>query len=205
MFFPGRNGPARPSAAGRSRPPGHSRPLLPGRLAKCETPCPPRNTILMCRASRSLYIGIRVPFAQPPLAMDARSVYRASRPAHTCEPHAALHHPPVHPGYHPPSRRFAAAVAALRAAAVRMRSAHAPLVPRPHGSSRRCTVFCTAQPGVYRFGPLQTSLLPCGFLSDSPVPGSGLSHPPISRVVRACPDDRRQKPQSQLLLLLTAR
>ena len=27
MFFPGRNGPARPSAAGRSRPPGHSRPL----------------------------------------------------------------------------------------------------------------------------------------------------------------------------------
>ena len=28
LFFPGRNGPARPSAAGRSRPPGHSRPLL---------------------------------------------------------------------------------------------------------------------------------------------------------------------------------
>ena len=50
VFFPGRNGPARPSAAGRSRPPGHSRPLLPGRLAKCDTPCPLRNTSLMCRA-----------------------------------------------------------------------------------------------------------------------------------------------------------
>ncbi len=32
MFFPGWNGPARPSAAGSTRPPGHSRPLLPGRL-----------------------------------------------------------------------------------------------------------------------------------------------------------------------------
>ena len=33
LFFPGRNGPARPSAAGRSRPPGHSRPFVSGRLS----------------------------------------------------------------------------------------------------------------------------------------------------------------------------
>jgi hypothetical protein len=33
MFFPGRNGPARPSAAGRSRPPGHSRPAVAGPAA----------------------------------------------------------------------------------------------------------------------------------------------------------------------------
>ena len=32
LFFPGRNGPARPAAAGRSRPPGHSRPWVLGRL-----------------------------------------------------------------------------------------------------------------------------------------------------------------------------
>ncbi len=30
LFFPGRNGPARPSAAGRSRPPGHSSPFCVG-------------------------------------------------------------------------------------------------------------------------------------------------------------------------------
>ena len=81
---------------------------------------------------------------------------------HRVCPHAALHHPPVHPGYHPPSRRWRGGCSG--AARRCMRFARMPaVVPRPHGPSRWCTVFCTAQPGVYRFGPLQTSLLPCGF------------------------------------------
>ena len=81
---------------------------------------------------------------------------------HRVCPHAALHHPPVHPGYHPPSRRWRGGCSGAPRRCMRFARMPA-LVPRPHGPSRWCTVFCTAQPGVYRFGPLQTSLLPCGF------------------------------------------
>jgi hypothetical protein len=138
---------------------------------------------------------------------DARFVYRASLRARMPLMHAALHHPPVHSGYHPPSRRWRGG----RSGAPRRRMRggeeawhtcmHAlPCFFDPRGSSRMRTVFCTAQPGVYtprssaelRFSP--------AVAVGSPVTGSrpgtlrsvGCSQPiPI-------PDD------PQLLLLLTS-
>ena len=164
VFFPGRNGPARPSAAGRSRPPGHSRPFLPGRPAKCETP-PPIRTQFLCVGRRFPILGTTCHVC-PASSRDRRSdcVPCISPRARAC-PRAALHHPPVHQGYHPPSRRWRGGCSG--AARRCMRFARMPaLVPRPHGPSRWCTVFCTASPAPVASALCRSSLLPCGFLSD---------------------------------------
>ena len=172
------------------------------------TPCPLRNTILMCRANTFPILGRRVTNC-PASSRDGRAdCVPCISPRARVIPHAALHHPPVHPGYHPgPAQPPLARRLQRRSAPLHARSAcimRPALVPRPHGSSRRCTVFCTAQSGVCRLGPLQTPLLPCGFCR---IPRSQVQVCPTLRSVGwpACPDDRRQKPQPQLLLLLTAR
>ena len=81
VFFPGRNGPARPSAAGRSRPPGHSRPFCRAGSGNHETPCPPRNTSSYVSGGHAPYIRDIVSDFPCLLSEIARSVHRASRPA----------------------------------------------------------------------------------------------------------------------------
>ena len=161
--------------------------------------------VLMYRAVTLPILGIS---CQIPLAFSSESCSICAScisPRAARDPHAALHHPPVHPGYHPPSRRFAAAVAALRAAAACMRSAHAALGTPPsrvlpevyrllHGPARRIS----HRPSADFASPLR-------FLVGFPGPRYRSEPPSDQSGVRACPDDRRQKPQSQLLLLLTAR
>ena len=82
---------------GRSRPPS-GRPLMPGRLAKCDTPCRSEHNSNVSGVHVP-YIGENVSRLPTSLAMDARSVYLASRSAPRVPARS------VHPGYHPPLAR----------------------------------------------------------------------------------------------------
>ena len=191
---PRRNGPARPSAAGSSRSPDHSRPVpfLPGRLAKCDTPC---------RSKHNSYVsGVHVPYIRKYVSRFPSLLSRWTlglctvhfAPHRVC-PHAALHHPPVHQALRLQQRCALRTHACLGTPPSRVLPVTV-VYRLLHGPSRRLSL----RPSADLFSRLR-------LLSDSRSHEPGLPHPPISRGVRACPDHRRQQPQSQLFLLLTAR
>ena len=199
VFFPGRNGPARPSAAGRSRPPGHSRPFLPGRLAKCDTPPPTRTQF----DRRFPILGTSCHVC-PASSRDGRSVcVPCISPRTACAHTQRSTIPRYNRGTTRPAAAGAAAAAARSAAACASRAClpwYPALTGPPGGvpsSARPSPASIASALCRLRFSPAVSCRIPRSrFRSEPPSDQSG---------VRACPDDRRQKPQSQLLLLLTAR
>jgi hypothetical protein len=73
LFFPGRNGPARPSAAGRPRLPGHSRPFCVGPAECLRSPAYIRLTTCI-RCKRPAFYK---PAASAPLRPFQREVARS--------------------------------------------------------------------------------------------------------------------------------
>ncbi len=131
VFFPGgRNGPARPSAAGRSRPPD-SLPFLPG---------PTRmelhgraTAILFCVSVYTLYMPVTI--CRRPPCLSSLSFARICAVCVPCiSPARVLHTtrstvPPGPAWYHPPSRRWRGGSGASRRSLV-------PRPPGPHFSGR---------------------------------------------------------------------
>ncbi len=138
MFFPGRNGPARPSAAGRSRPPGHSRPSFAGPAAAYSVLSEHGFKSAYRMYASSHYYWLGAPSAAAFFIANSRGPCASQDHPATRAKHAPLHHPPgAHVGTTLPAAACAAA-AALRAASRFARALRASLVPCPPGPSRMC-------------------------------------------------------------------
>ena len=177
----------------------------------------------MCRAN-TFPISVTSCHVCPASSRDGRSVcVPCISPRTACAHTRRSTIPRYTRGTTRPAAAGAAAAAALRAAACASRAClpwYPALTGPPGGvpsSARPSPASIASALCRLRFSPAVSV--------GSPVQDPGLSHPPISRGVRACPDDRRQlaavstapsadsaltacpddRRQPQLLLLLTAR